>query len=412
MKKDRILKTLNNINRFGKLEKGVTRLAFSKEDREAREYFISECKEEGLEVRIDSFGNIIARREGTDSNLPIVAFGSHLDTVVEAGYYDGVVGVLAGLEIVRRMNDRNYKTEHPLELIVFACEESSRFNIATLGSKAMTGILDDNIYLLKDKEGKSIEEVFKECNLDISKFQDSKRTKDEIKVFLELHIEQGPILENKNKSIGIVNGIASATRLTIEVCGQASHSGSTPMNVRKDALIGASEIVIILEKIINDEIKDGTVGTVGVMNVSPGIMNVIPGMVEMKVDIRGTSTASKKYLEDRLREEIDKIARKRNLSIEIRLISREEAMFLNEKIIEQLKVSSNKLNISYEILHSGGGHDAMNMGRLFPSGLIFVPSKNGISHNAAEFTSLEDIKIGINLLEEAIIYWANSNNKI
>lgn len=175
---------INTINHYGKLDSGVTRLAFSKEDREAREYFIEECKNEGLKVRLDSFGNIIARREGMYPNLPVVAFGSHLDTVVEAGYYDGVVGVVAGLEVIRRLNAKTYKTQHPLELIVFACEESSRFNIATLGSKAMTGLIDANTYLLKDEDDISIEEVLNEWNLNILNIGNSRRSADDIKVFL------------------------------------------------------------------------------------------------------------------------------------------------------------------------------------------------------------------------------------
>ena len=412
MESGRIIASLNNINQFGKLDKGITRLAFSKEDRDAKEYFISECKKEGLKVRIDSFGNIIARREGIDENLAVVAFGSHLDTVVEAGHYDGVVGVVAGLEVVRRLNSRSYITQHPLELIVFSCEESSRFNMATLGSKAMIGHIDENINLLKDKEGTSIEEVFKQCNLNIFNIGDSKRNSNEIKVFLELHIEQGPLLENNKNNIGIVKGIASATRLAIEVQGQASHSGSTPMKDRKDALIGASEIVVTLEKIINDEIKDGTLGTIGVMDVSPGVMNVVPGKVEMKVDIRGTSSESKMYLEQRLQEEIESIALKRDLLIKSTLLSREESVILNEKIIEQLEFSCKRLKIPYELLDSGAGHDAMNMGKVFPTGLIFIPSKNGISHNPDEYTSIEHIILGIDLLEEAIIYWADSDNQI
>ncbi len=407
-----IIETLNSINHFGKLNNGVTRLAFSDEDKDCKEYFISECEKEGLRVRVDTFGNVIARRQGRYSNLPVVAFGSHLDTVVEAGDYDGVLGVVAGLEVIRRMNSNNYVTDHPLELIIFACEESSRFNMATLGSKAMIGSIDENIKSLEDKDGVTIEEVFNQCHLNIYNIKHSKRDPSEIKVFLELHIEQGPVLANNKKTIGIVKGIASATRLVVEVQGQASHSGTTPMLDRKDALIAASEIVLILEKIINDEVKDGTVGTIGVMNVSPGVMNVIPGKVEMKVDIRGTSTDSKKYLEKRFQDEIDKIALKRDVSIITTLISREEPVFLNKMIIQQLKVSCEKLNLSYKLLDSGAGHDAMNMGRIFPTGLIFLPSKDGISHNPDEYTSIEDIESGISLLEANIMYWANSNNKI
>lgn len=412
MKNNRVLNMLNGINRYGKLDKGVTRLAFSKEDREARDFFILECKKEGLDVRIDSFGNIIARREGIDPNLPVVAFGSHLDTVVEAGYYDGVVGVVAGLEVINRMNAENYRTHHPLELIVFACEESSRFNVGTLGSKAMTGLLSEELNLLIDKEGTCIEEVFMKNNLNIFNKHYAKREVKEVKIFLELHIEQGPILEKNNKSIGIVKGIASSIRFSIVVLGQASHSGSTPMGSRKDALVGASEIVIILEEIVNDELNDGTVGTIGVMDIKPGVMNVIPGKVKMKVDVRGSSIESMKYVENRLKEEVDNIVKKRELLIEIDLLSREKFVSLNERIIEQLIIDCNKLNIPHEILNSGANHDTMNMSKLFPAGLIFIPSKNGISHNPDEFTSIEEIEVGIDLLEETIKYWANSNNKI
>ncbi|AIF66136.1 N-carbamoyl-L-amino acid amidohydrolase [Terribacillus saccharophilus] len=403
----RLEKTLLEINQFSQSEEGVTRLAYSKEERQAAEHFSYLCRQEGMTVRMDASGNVIARREGSNPDLPVVACGSHLDTVIQGGRYDGTLGVIAALEVIRSLNDKRIETKHPIEIIAFACEESSRFGVSTIGSKAMAGLLDkESVAELKDSEGKSISNVFSECSLNFSGIERSNRRNEEFKVFFELHIEQGPVLERQLKQIGIVIGIAAPTRFELKIKGQASHSGTTPMDYRKDALLGAAEIALQLEQAAKMEARNGTVATVGACEVKPGSMNVIPDLATMKIDIRGTSTDSKNRVIEKLFTSIKQVEEKRSVSIEYSELSNEHPINLDKEVIQSLTESCELKGYTYMHMTSGAGHDAMNMAILCPTGLIFVPSKNGLSHHPDEYTAIEQIGIGTDLLETAIIEWA------
>lgn len=357
-----------------------------------------------MKVRIDSCGNMIARREGIDPKLPVVACGSHIDTVYDGGQYDGAVGVLGGLEAIRSLNDKNIQTMHPIELIVFACEESSRFGVSTIGSKAMTGELNiDSISKLKDKNGISLQEAFTDNKLHFELIEEARRNKGEFKAFIELHIEQAPYLENNNLQIAVVTGIAAPTRLNIKITGVASHSGSTNMFSRKDALLGAAELALIIEKAAKEESYNGTVGTVGTLVIKPGAINVVPGYAEMQVDIRGILKHSKQVVVDALMEEINRIEKTRGLDITLEVTSHEDPVLMNKEIQEKLANHCSRLGLNYTFMQSGAGHDAMNMAKICPTGMIFIPSKNGLSHNPKEYTSMEDIERGIMLLENILI---------
>ena len=242
--------------------------------------------------------------------------GSHLDTVYQGGKYDGVVGVTAALEVVKRLNEKGIDTDHPIEIISFACEESARFGVSTLGSKAMAGIFNkEKVRFLKDRNGVTLEEALSLCALEIDSVDHASRKDENIKAFFELHIEQGPVLVSENKKIGIVTGIAAPVRFSIKIIGTPSHSGTTPMSMRNDALLGASEIVLELEKIAINEQNYGTVATVGVLDIQSGAMNVVPGEVEIKVDIRGTSLESRQRVLDHLNRTIELVKRVRHLEI-------------------------------------------------------------------------------------------------
>ncbi|WP_042354178.1 Zn-dependent hydrolase [Bacillus rubiinfantis] len=407
--KQRYQALLDNINQYNSGTKGITRVAYTNEEQACTHALMRFCKDAKMNARLDHAGNVIARREGKNPNLPPVVMGSHIDTVYHGGKYDGVVGVTAGLEIIRRLNDKGIITDHPIELIAFACEESSRFGISTLGSKAMTGKINKQKYRhLKDRDGITLEKAFSLCALDFDAIDEADRSTERFKAFFELHIEQGPVLEMEKKQIGIVTGIAAPARFIIKIFGKASHSGTTPMNMRSDAFLGAAEIALALETAANQEKASGTVATVGVLDVVPGAMNVVPGEVEMKVDIRSTSTESRQRVVNQLEQIIAVIKEKRQLVIEREEISSEEPVLLSPEVGQSLKELCEERGLTFTFMQSGAGHDAMNMTGLGPVGLIFVPSKDGLSHHPDEHTELEDILAGIDLLEAAVLLYAGA----
>jgi N-carbamoyl-L-amino-acid hydrolase len=320
-----------------------------------------------------------------------------------------VVGVTAALEVIKRLNEKNIVTDHPIEIISFACEESSRFGVSTVGSKAMAGLIEKEKYrLLEDRDGITMEKAFALCAFDYNSIDQASRADEEFKAFFELHIEQGPILKNNNKKIGIVTGIAAPIRLLVKINGKASHSGTTPMNMRKDALLGASVIALELEKVAKHEHEHGTVATVGVLDIHSSAMNVVPGEVMMKIDIRSSSVQSRKFVLNHLLKTIETVEKDRMLEIESEIISSEEPVLLSPKLIDGLQAICVKKNIPFQVMQSGAGHDAMNMTKLAPVGLIFVPSEDGLSHHPDEFTELDDILIGIDVLEEAVLHYAKA----
>ena len=407
----RIEQTLEAINAYSDAGQGINRLAYTDAERQAVEYIRSLCEAEGMIVRMDAAGNLIARREGKNAALPAVAFGSHIDSVYAAGKYDGTLGVVAAIEIIRSINEKGIETEHPLELIVFACEESARFGFSTLGSRVITGQLNKtDIIGLEDKEGIALQEEFARHGLVIDDLQKAERKQGDYQAFFELHIEQGPVLEKKDKQIGIVTGIAGATRFKLTVQGVASHSGTTPMDYRKDALLGAAEIALALETAAKAEQTNGTVATVGVFKVKPGAMNIVPGAVEMYVDIRGISKTSRNIVIKAMLQKVTVIEEKRNLTIDYKKISEQASVMLDERVIEEICKTCAEKEYSYQLMPSGAGHDAMNMAALCPTGLIFIPSKDGLSHNRYEYSTMEQISRGVGLLKSEILKWAKISN--
>ncbi len=403
----RIENILNMLNAIGYTCKGMNRLAYSENELNVKENFSKICEGMGLVVRVDEGGNYIARRKGILDESPPVLVGSHLDTVINGGKYDGTVGIVAGLELISRLNEKKVKTLNPIEIICFAGEESSRFGISTIGSQLMAGKLNkQEISNIVDKNNITLRESFKNVGLDIELIEMASRKEEQLKAFFEVHIEQGPVLEGENISIGIVTGIAAPTRLILTVKGKSGHSGSTPMNLRKDAFLAASELALFLEEMANLESDKGTVATVGDCVVAPGAMNVIPGKTEMKIDIRSPDMNSKNFILKQIKEKIIDVEKKRGLSINCEILTHEDPVVLGKDMIKSLIQSCEKLNISYKKMPSGAGHDAMNMAGICPTGLIFIPCRDGLSHHKDEYTSIENIKIGCDILEEEILKWA------
>ena len=399
---DRFSSRFELINSIGRSEKeGITRLSLTKEDMEARAVLKGIFGELGLEITEDGVGNIWARKEGTDNSLPKIITGSHIDTVPNGGAYDGTLGVLAAVECLAMMKDAGFENRRPIEIVSFSTEESSRFNISTMGSKMVTGILKaSDLSNYEDKDGKKLGRVLTNRGFDPAYTETIKP--DEIKAFLELHIEQGPVLENRNIDIGAVTEIAAPTRLIIDINGEPAHSGSCPMEYRKDALVAASEIIIEVEKSGFRESSKKTVATVGKIEVSPGSMNVVPGQVKIFVDIRGIDNDSILHTLNSITDSTNRICRERKIKNKVEVLCQETPVALDPKLLKVIEKGCERLELSSLKLPSGAGHDTMNMATKVPSGLIFVPCIGGISHDKNENMRKIDIENGVNVLFECL----------
>lgn len=402
MDKEWIAATIEKISTWGKGSRGTSRLAFSAEDWQAKEYIIGLMKEAGLTIRLDAFGNIIGRLEGSNPSAPAVATGSHLDTVPEGGDYDGIVGVVGALAAVKQLKERGELT-HPLELIIFAAEESSRFGFATMGSKVMAGTANLSAWnKAKDQNGVALPEALRAQGFDLEGIKNAVRGKQELKAFVELHIEQGPVLENDKTTIGIVAAIAAPTRLKITVEGMAAHSGTTPMDQRQDALVSAAMIILAVQEIALEQSHLGTVGTVGAMKVHPGAMNVVPGLVEMWVDIRGINHESIIEALQDIKDAISTIAEGQDTPVAIEVLSSDKPVVMDDHIKGMIEEACRQVGVSYKRMPSGAGHDAMNMAHITAAGMIFIPCRSGISHNPEEYAHIEDIVAGVDVLTETL----------
>ena len=400
--KERLQKDFDAMAQLTRLGEGVNRPAFSDADWEGRQYIIDCMSDAGLDVEIDGFGNVIGYKVGTNPDLPVVMVGSHTDSVPNGGNYDGVVGVLSAIEAVRSMIDDGFEQEHTIAVVDFMCEESSRFGAATLGSKAMRGKLTLNdLHRLVDTQGITLYDVLKGRNLNPDAIE-SMAYKRPVKAFIEIHIEQGKVLEHEQKQIGIVSGIAGPERFYVTIRGNADHSGATPMNLRHDALCGASKIILGIEEVTSMQEEPPVVGTVGIAEVVPGAMNVIPGAVKLGVDIRSISKVARDSVVFLIKELIDVIAEKRGLSYTIEPISKDHPVSMHPLMVKEIERAVTSLQLEYMIMPSGAGHDAMHWAEVAPTGMIFIPCRDGISHNSAEFAAMDDIVAGAEVLENVI----------
>lgn len=402
MDRDWVLQVIETISGFSRGDNGITRLALSEEELRAREYVTGLMQELGMKIRVDGIGNIIGRLGGTDIDAAPVIVGSHLDSVPEGGRYDGVLGVVGGLAAIRRVKAEG-NTRHPLELIIFTAEESSRFGFGTMGSKAMAGVADIKAWTkAKDPQGVSFTEALVAAGFPSDAIESASRFGEPIHAFVELHIEQGPILEDERLAIGVVEAIAAPTRLKIKVEGTPGHSGATPMDRREDALVSAAQIVLAVREVALSRYGEGTVGTVGNLKVHPGVMNVIPGTTEMWVDIRGVNHESIVETLQELKDEISIIAESEGTTVSIEVLTSDKPVSLNPEVINTIESACKDLKVSYKRMNSGAGHDAMNMASIGPAGMVFIPCAKGISHNPEESASPADIMTGIDVLTRTL----------
>src|SRR5699024_1522914 len=328
-------------------------------------------------------------REGKQPSLKPIVLGSHIDTVKDGGQYDGLLGVLGALEVVEHLNAHQIETDHPIIIIAFACEESTRFNEATLGSKYLTGkMTKDDMKFIKDNDGNVLYDIVAPLAQDMNG-----KT-----AFLELHIEQGPILENNQKDIGIVTDIAAPHRFKLQIAGVTSHSGSTPMPMRTDALTTAAEIILKIEALGQAYHDKGIVTTVGYANVYPNTMNAIPGEVTLLIDIRGKDEAIREKVVEEIKAHIETITTNRQADYELEDLGQDQPRKFNQTIAEISENSCKTLAYQYRYMYSGAGHDAMNFAPICPTSMIFIPCKNGISHSPKESVTESQIEKGINVM--------------
>ena len=402
IQRERLVKDFEAMAQLMAPGEGINRLAFTDADWAGRQYIIDRMTDAGLSVEIDDFGNVIGYKIGKKPDLPAVMVGSHTDSVPNGGNYDGVVGVLSAIEVIRSMIDDGYEHDHTIAVVDFMCEESGRFGNATLGSKAMRGELTlQDLHHLVDKQGISLYEALKGRNLNPDGIE-TMAYKRPVKSFTEIHIEQGKVLEHEQKTIGIVTGIAAPERFYVTIQGNADHSGATPMNLRHDALCGASKIILGIEEIASMQEEPPVVGTVGVVEVTPGAMNVIPGAVKLGVDIRSISKVARNSVVTLVKEFIDITAEKRGLSYTIETIAQDHPVEMHPAMIREIEEAVKSVGVEYMTIPSGAGHDAMHWAEVVPTGMIFIPCRDGISHNPAEFAEMDDIVTGAAVLDKVL----------
>ncbi|MFA6849562.1 MAG: M20 family metallo-hydrolase [Selenomonadaceae bacterium] len=400
---------LEGINQFNATpEFGTTRVLFTEPEVQARNYIKAEMGKLGMKVHEDAIGNVFGVFAGTDTSLPPVWTGSHIDTVLNAGMFDGMSGVIAGMEAVRIIKQANTSILRSIVVVVYTSEEPTRFKLGCLGSRAMAGKLDSKAAAeLVDKDGQSLLEVLSSLGFPVEDFAKVPVKKGDVYGAVELHIDQTGVLEKAQKSIGIVKTICAPSVFDVEITGIQSHAGGTTMEERRDAFMASSEIALALEKLGRESKSEYTTATIGKVEVIPNAVNVIPGKVKFSIDIRDCDFDCKNAMVGKLKKEIEKIAQNRKVTVQITEYNNDYPMKCDKKIIELLKKSCKKNRVPYEMTISGAFHDSMLVGEFAPVAMIFVPSRDGISHSPKEWTDFADIAIGTDILADTLAAMAN-----
>ncbi len=378
---------------------GICRLTLTDLDRAVRDWFRAACEAAGCTVTVDDMGNIFARRPGRDNTLPPIAIGSHLDTQPTGGKYDGVTGVLSGLEVLRTLNDLGYETNAPIEVIDWTNEEGSRFAPAMLSSGVFAGVFDrDYAFARTDREGKRFGEELQRIGYCGEEACGAHR----LAAHFELHIEQGPILEAEEKTIGIVTGVQGMRWYEVTVTGNESHAGSTPMRLRHDALLGAARMVAAVNQVALAHAPDA-VGTVGLIEARPNSRNVVPGSVFFTIDLRHPEDATVAAMETRVDPALRDIARVSGLQVAIERVWDSPAVRFDADCVDAVRRAAAAGGYPAREIVSGAGHDSAYIARVAPTTMIFVPCEGGLSHNEAEKAEPEHVTAGANVLLRAVI---------
>jgi ureidoglycolate amidohydrolase len=380
----------------------VTRIVFTPTDLKARKWMKTRCEEVGLEVRQDAIGNIFARWVGSQPSAPVVGTGSHIDAIPNAGKYDGVVGVLGGLEAIRALKNTGFQPKQSIELLIFTSEEPTRFGIGCLGSRLLSGTLNaDAARNLTDNEGFSMEEIRRKAGL-TGELEDVKLPANYYKAFVELHIEQGPVLEREHLPLGVVERIAAPASLKVTLEGSGGHAGGVLMTDRRDALCAAAEIILAVEDAARNSGAVDTVATVGICDVFPGAVNSIPLRVRLSVDIRDTSLDRRDRVMQKLEEICRSTAVKRHVEIHSELLNADEPAESGPAIVSALQNACNKHGFKFLRMTSRAYHDSLFISRIAPVAMLFIPCRNGYSHRPDEYASPDDIARGTLVLAETL----------
>ena len=394
-------KQMSAIGKIG--ETGTCRPAHSSEEKQAFELASTWMHEAGMKTRIDNFGNLIGHLEGSKPELPVMMMGSHLDSQPYGGRFDGVAGVLCAIEAVTTLHEQGIKPERSIEIISFADEEGWRFTKGLFGSRGILGKLEEGELQRTDKDGVTREQALKDFGCDITKFKDSEYVAGSIYCFLELHIEQGPILDWGHKPIGIVTGISGPLWLTVKLKGMAGHTGSVPMPLRKDALLGAAKIIVGLNEIVTSVPDAPTVGTVATIKVFPASRNIIAEECEFTLDLRDIDLDRRNKYEKQVRNLIATTAEQHGLTYEISEDTNSEPRYCADWIKEIIGAECAALGVDAPKLMSGPFHDALALSYVCDYGMIFIRCKDGISHNPLEFSTDEDLALGTEILYGTVL---------
>ena len=400
----RLWRDIMELSEITEPDRPYTRRSFSARFLEGRMWLDRRFAEAGLTTRLDAAGNLIGRLDGRDPGLGTIAVGSHSDTVPSGGRFDGIAGVVAGLEIARALRDSGSRLDHSFEVVDFLAEEPSEYGLSCIGSRGMTGSLDERMLSLASPDGETVHEAIKRIGGAPDRIHDARRR--DIQAFLELHIEQGAVLESEKIEIGVVTSIVGIRRLEIEFEGRADHAGTTPLGLRRDALIAAAEMVGAVRALAKELDDDGDgyfVATVGILDVKPSASNVVPGACRLVIDLRSTDAA----LISRFSDEID---RRSEAAASAARVKRRAFLTLSDgppvacdpMLQASLRDASDRLDLSRMELPSGAGHDAAFMSRICRSAMLFVPSRGGLSHSPEEWTDQESIALGASVLFEAV----------
>ena len=401
----RLEHSIHTLAMFGRNEHGgLDRTTFTSAELAARDWLKEQLGELSLEIRVDQAANIWAKRMGSETLLPAIAFGSHIDTVPSGGKYDGALGVLIALEVMRLLQDHEIMTRHPLELVSFSAEEPNPFGLSTFGSRAITRKLKrTDIIGVKNPAGQLLTEALRSAGGDPDHFEDAARSPEELSAFLEVHIEQGKRLLERHIPVGIVTAITGIYRETVVVSGEANHAGTTLMEDRNDALTAASEIVLALEKVCREHPAAEVVGTVGRMVISPNAANIIPDRVELIVEIRGKSREEIQEAITAWESCISVIKQERSANVQRTVMLDQPPSPMDDEVIRVSGEQAYSLGYPFHLLGSMAGHDAAHMASITRSGMLFVPSIGGKSHCPDEESRMEDIEKVSNVLLHTIL---------